>query len=149
VVSAWDVFVKSIHHRDTENTKSHGATEDDLCGAIIGAAIDVHRELGSGLLESIYESALVIELADRGLATERQVEVPIQYKGRALDGRLRLDLLVADRVIIEVKSTDRLNEIHRAQLLSYLRLASRRFGLLINFNVPRLREGIRRLVNGF
>ena len=141
--------MNGIHHRDTESTKGHGADDGALCGEIIGAAIDVHRELGPGLLESIYESALAIELANRGLATKRQIEVPIQYKGHALDGRLRLDLIVADRVVVEIKSADRLTEIHHAQLLNYLRLVHRRFGLLINFNVPRLRDGVRRLVNGF
>jgi GxxExxY protein len=139
----------SIHHRDTEDTKGHGVDENALCGEIIGASIEVHRELGPGLLESIYESALAIELENRGLPAKRQIELPIKYKGCSLDGRLRLDLLVADCVIVEIKSADRLTEIHRAQLLSYLRLAGRRFGLLINFNVPRLHEGIRRLVNGF
>jgi GxxExxY protein len=120
-----------------------------LSSEVIGAAIAVHKELGPGLLESVYEGALVIELNDRKIPFARQIEMPVRYKNRPLAGRLRVDLLVADRLIVEVKAVDRLNELHEAQLLTYLRLTSRRLGLLINFNVPRLREGVRRMLNGF
>jgi GxxExxY protein len=120
-----------------------------LSSEIIGAAIAVHKELGPGLLESVYESALAVELGDRRIPLARQVDIQVRYKGKPLPGHLRLDLLVAQRVVVEVKAVERVHELHEAQLLSYLRLASLRVGLLINFNVPRLREGVRRMSNGF
>jgi len=115
---------------------------------VIGAAIEVHRHLGPGLLESVYESALSRELWLNGLEVERQVSLPIDYKGARLPSGLRLDLLVNRRLIIEVKAVERLDPIHRAQLLTYLKLTRHRLGLLINFNVQVLRSGIRRIING-
>jgi len=119
---------------------------DPLTGNIIGAAIDVHRVLGPGLLESAYEACLVYELRLRQLKVEAQKPLPIFYKDVMLDCGYRLDLVVEDRVIIEIKSVNAIAPIHEAQLLSYLRLyrACAR-GLLINFNVKRLVEGIRRM----
>lgn len=114
--------------------------------AIIGSAIAVHRQLGPGLLESTYEACLAFELADRGLVVERQKELPVVYRGVRLDWGYRIDLLVDDRVIVELKSVDKLLPIHEAQLLSYLKLSDHRVGLLINFNVRLLTEGIKRLV---
>jgi GxxExxY protein len=122
--------------------------ENALSRVIIGAAIEVHKELGPGLLESIYESALCLELADAGIPCARQVDVPVVYKGRALDGHLRLDLLVSNAVIVEVKSVENLVHVHEAQLLSYLRIADKRLGLVMNFNSRVLRSSIRRVVNG-
>jgi GxxExxY protein len=122
--------------------------ENPTSHAIIGAAIEVHRTLGPGLLESEYESAMAIELSMRELKVNRQVELPLVYKQHRLDGVLRLDLLVDDSVIVGVKSVDQLQPIHEAQLLTYLRLADRRLGLLINFNATVLRNSIRRLANG-
>lgn len=116
--------------------------------AVIGAAIEVHRHLGPGLLETIYEGALYRELQLRGIEAEKQVLMPIQYKGLQFDTRLRLDLVVTNRLVVEVKAVDHLAPIHRAQLLTYLRLSRLRLGLLINFNVETLRSGIRRIVNG-
>lgn len=116
--------------------------------AIIGAAITVHRELGPGLLESAYEACLAYELADRGLAFERQKALPVEYRGVKIDCGYRLDLLVEGKVIVELKVVDRLEPIHKAQLLSYLKLSGCKVGLLINFNVIMLKNGIRRLVNG-
>ena len=122
--------------------------ENPTSHAIIGAAIEVHRHLGPGLLKSVYESALAYELSARELEVQRQVELPLNYKHHRLDGNLRLDLVVENSVIVEVKSVDQLHPIHEAQLLTYLRLANKRLGLLINFNTTVLRNSIRRLANG-
>ena len=119
-----------------------------LSHAVVGAAIEVHKHLGPGLLESVYEAALYRELGLRGLAADRQVRVPLEYKGLPLELSVRLDLLVERMLIVEVKSVDRLLPIHRAQVLTYLRLTARPVGLLINFNVDLLRNGVRRLLNG-
>jgi GxxExxY protein len=121
--------------------------ENELSNQILGAAIEVHKALGPGLLESVYESALRVELDVRGIESRRQIELPLLYKGRRLDGALRVDLLVADLVIVEVKSVEQFAEIHLAQLLTYLRLADKRLGLLINFNATTLRNSVRRVVN--
>ena len=123
---------------------------DALTQQIIGAAIAVHRELGPGLLESSYEAWLTFELVERRLRFERQKPLPLVYRGRTLDCGYRIDLLVEEEVVVEVKSVERLEPIHNAQVLSYLRLSSRKVGLLINFNVKWLADrGIRRVVNGF
>ena len=123
---------------------------DALTQQIIGAAIAVHRELGPGLLESSYEACLTFELVERRLRFERQKPLPLVYRGRTLDCGYRIDLLVEEEVVVEVKSVERLEPIHIAQVLSYLRLSSRKVGLLINFNVKWLADrGIRRVVNGF
>jgi len=124
---------------------NHGDTE--ITEAIIGAAIEVHRHLGPGLLESVYEAALAYELTSRGIACERQKSVPVAYKGLRFDEGFRLDLLVADEVIVELKCADALLPIYEAQLLSYLKLCDLKVGLLINFKVPVLKQGIKRLVN--
>jgi len=121
--------------------------DNELSGEIIGAAIEVHRALGPGLLESIYEQALVMELVDRGLTVSEQVEVRLAYKGRPLSGLLRLDILVNDLVVVEIKAVERVLSVHEAQLLSYLRLSNKKLGLLINFNVSVLTKAIRRIVN--
>jgi GxxExxY protein len=132
-------------NRGTEATEE---ADRELTHQIIGSAIEVHRVLGPGLLESIYESALAHEVALRGLQVDRQVPVPVAYKGVELPTGIRLDLRIADRVIVEVKSVERLHEVHRAQLLTYLKLTGLRIGLLFNFNVEFLRSGMRRIVNG-
>jgi len=107
----------------------------------------VHRELGPGLLESTYEACLAYELANRGLAVERQKELPVKYRGVKLDCGYRIDLLVEKKVIVELKAIERLEPIHIAQVLSYLKLSGCNVGLLINFNVKVLKDGIRRLIN--
>lgn len=114
--------------------------------AIVDAAFNVHSSLGPGLLESVYEQCLAIELRKRGLAFRTQMVVPLTYDGVTLDTGLRLDIVVEDRVIVELKSVDRLTSLHEAQILTYLRLAKLRLGLLINFNVPLIKSGIRRIV---
>jgi GxxExxY protein len=119
---------------------------DILTKSIIGAAIDVHRALGPGLLESAYEFCLSYELAARGLSIERQMTVPLTYKGVRLECGYRIDLMVENEVIVEVKAAEQLLPVHAAQLLSYLRLSGLRVGLLINFDVTALNRGIRRVV---
>ena len=120
---------------------------NDLTGIIIGAAIEVHKILGPGLLESAYEKSLCHELGLRKIQYENQKELPVEYKGVKLDCGYRLDILVANRVIVELKACETLQPIHEAQLLTYLKLTGIKVGLLINFNVPVLKEGIMRLVN--
>ena len=123
--------------------------ENQITEAIIGGAIDVHRELGPGLLESAYEECLCYELSQRGLSFLRQISLPLSYKGVKLDCGYRIDLLVEDSIIIEVKSVDALVPVHTAQLLTYLKILGKSVGLLINFNVPVLRRGLKRVVNNF
>jgi GxxExxY protein len=119
-----------------------------LTQRIIGAAIEVHRHLGPGLLESIYQECLARELAARRLAFVTQRSAPIIYKDVPLSGSYQLDLLVEDVVVVEIKSVAALRAIHKAQILTYMRIADCPVGLLINFNVPRLIDGVKRLVNG-
>jgi len=120
--------------------------ERDLTEKIIGALMEVHRHIGPGLLESAYERCTCHELTLGGLAFESQKPLPMAYKGMRLDCGYRLDLLVEGRVIVEIKSVDGLAPIHSAQLLTYMRLSGVRVGLLVNFNVPVLKDGIKRLV---
>ncbi len=115
---------------------------------VIGAAIEVHRILGPGLLESVYEAALAQELSLRNIRCLRQVQVPLIYKGHSLGSRLKLDLLVEEMLLVEVKSVESILPVHKAQLLSYLRLGDLWIGPLINFNEVLLRDGIRRILNG-
>lgn len=121
--------------------------EDKFSKEIIGAAIEVHRNLGPGLLESAYEECLCRELVIRGLTFERQKPLPLSYKGIKLDCGYRLDIVVEGLVILELKAVDRIEPIHEAQLLTYLKLAKLKLGILINFNVPVLKNGIKRIVN--
>ena len=118
-----------------------------LSNAVISAAIEVHEVLGPGLLESVYEAALCHELGLRGVLVQRQLEVPVFYKGVSLSQVMRLDLLVDDMMVIELKTVEAILPIHKAQLLSYLRLTGKQVGLLINFNTTQLKQGIHRVVN--
>ncbi|MEN1680603.1 MAG: GxxExxY protein [Planctomycetota bacterium] len=118
-----------------------------VSGAIVDSAMKVHTHLGPGLLESAYEACLAFELSQRGHRVTRQVEQPIVYEGVRLDVGYRLDLLVDDLVIVELKAVDQIAPIHKAQLLSYLKLSDKRLGLLINFNVELLKHGITRIAN--
>jgi GxxExxY protein len=138
-----------IHHEGTKCTKFTKASSLALSHAVIGGAIEVHKSLGPGLLEAIYELALCRELWLRGIKVERQVLVPVHYKGGILDCEIRVDLLIENSVIVEVKSVDRLAPVHKAQLLTYLKLRDVWLGLLINFNVEVLRDGVRRVLNGY
>jgi GxxExxY protein len=123
---------------------------DPLTQAIIGAGIDVSRGLGPGLLESAYEACLAHEFTMRGISFERQKPLPVAYKGTVIDCSYRMDFVVSDRVIVEVKAVEAITAVHSAQMLTYLRLYDRRVGLLFNFNVVNLtRDGLKRFVNGY
>lgn len=123
-------------------------TENELSRIIIGAAIEVHRQLGPGLLESAYEVCLEFELKQRGLAVVRQIALPVVYKDVKLDAGYRIDLIVEGKVLIEIKAVDALAPIHKAQVITYLRLKEIKLGLLINFNSVRLIDGVKRIVLG-
>lgn len=121
--------------------------ENEISSQIIGAAIEVHKHLGPGLLESSYEACLLYELKKQGLEVKSQVMLPILYKGVQPDAGYRLDILVESRLILEIKSVEKLEGIHTAQLLTYLRLTKLKLGLLINFNSVKLIDGVKRVVN--
>ena len=133
-----------------DEARAHCTKEvlDRITSSTIGAAIEVHRELGPGLLESAYEACLAHELTIRGHDVQRQLQLPIVYKGVRVDVGVRMDMLVDERVIVELKSAKGLTQVDEAQLLSYLRQSGCRVGLLINFNVPVLTNGIKRMVQG-
>jgi GxxExxY protein len=120
---------------------------NELSSKIIGAAIEVHKALGPGLLESAYEECLCHEQSLRGLSFESQKPLPILYKGKRLDCGYRLDIVVENAIILELKSCEKIEPIHKAQLLTYLKLSGLKLGLLLNFNVPVMRDGIVRIVN--
>ena len=124
-------------------------TENEITEKVIGSAIEVHRHLGPGLLESAYDECLCYEMSRQGLRFERQVHLPIDYKGLRLDCAYRMDLLVEDSVVVEIKAVDEIIPVHQAQLLTYLKASGKQVGLLINFNVVVLKDGIRRLVNEY
>lgn len=132
-----------MNHEDTETQRSK---LNELSHHVIGLCIEVHRELGPGLLESAYEEALAYELTQTGLKYERQRDMPLLYKGVKLDCGYRLDLVIEGELILELKAASELLPVHHAQLLTYLKLERRSLGLLINFNVPVLKHGIRRVV---
>jgi GxxExxY protein len=123
-------------------------TENEIATLVIGAAIEVHRELGPGLLESVYEQCLNYELKELGLKTEIQVAIPVTYKKVTLNANFRVDLIVEDKVILELKSVSDLHPIFTAQLMTYLHLTNLKLGLIINFNEVLVKKGIRRIVNG-
>jgi GxxExxY protein len=131
---------ESQRHRENENEK------DPRTASIIGAAIEVHRQLGPGLLESAYEQCLCHELHLRGLSFKCQVDLPVSYKGLKLDCGYKIDLIVSDEVVVELKSVERILPVHEAQLLTYLKLSGKNVGLLINFNSSLLTQGIVRRV---
>lgn len=122
-------------------------TENEIAHQILDSAYRVHSKLGPGLFESVYEAALAYELAQRGLNVSRQFPIPVIYESIQIEAGFRADLLVEGKVIVELKSIEAITPVHHKQLLTYLRLSNTRLGLLLNFNVPRLKEGITRLVN--
>ena len=142
-----------MNHRGTETQRRQEKKEenmderDPLTAEVIGAAIEVHRELGPGLLESVYEVCLCRELALKGIAYQRQAPLPIVYKGERLDADLRIDILLPGKLILELKAVEKILPVHEAQLMTYLRLTGIHVGLLLNFNVPVLKNGIKRLVH--
>ena len=123
-------------------------TENEIATVILDAAFKIHRTLGPGLLESVYQATLDFELQKRGLRVLQQVGLPVYYEEIKLELGFRVDLIVADKVIIEIKSVEALAPVHRKQLLTYLRLLNLRLGLLLNFNVELMKDGIQRVVNG-
>lgn len=125
-----------------------GESINELSGSVIGAAIEVHKELGPGLLESAYEECLCRELSIREVTFERQVSLPVAYKGVKLDCGYRIDIFVESKIILELKAVDRIMDIHKAQLMTYMKLSGCTLGLLINFNVPRLTDGLTRVAIG-
>lgn len=122
-------------------------TDNEITYEVRGAVYDVYKELGPGLLESVYEEALCFELEQRGLTVERQVQVPIKYKGNVLKTELRLDILVEDQVIVELKSVEEMKKVFSKQLLTYLRLMDKRVGLLVNFNTDDILTSMKRIIN--
>lgn len=123
--------------------------KNTLSYKVIGCAMEVHNVLGPGLLESVYEKALVQELREKGLSVQTQMEVQVNYKGVNIGEGLRLDLLINDELIVELKSVEEFKPVHYKQLLTYLKLMNKRVGLLINFNTDNLRDGIKRVVNDY
>jgi GxxExxY protein len=138
-------YVKKFDNGRLKKDLSEKDSGDPLTRNIIGCAIEVHRQLGPGLLESIYESALAAEFELHGIAYKRQVPLPVCYKGKMI-GEYKLDLLVDDLVVVEIKSVDRHDPLFEAQLLTYLKLTGKKVGLLINFNSTLLKDGIKRFV---
>lgn len=136
----------NIHHGGTETRSSLGLLSEALTESVIGAAIEVHNHLGPGLLESVYQECMCEELRLRDIPFNAQVALPIQYKGRPVAAEYRVDLIVANEVIVELKAVERILSVHIAQLMTYLKLMHKRVGLLINFNVAVLRHGIIRRV---
>ena len=132
-----------------EATEAEREELNRISHQIIGAAMNVHRELGPGLLESAYEACLAFELTDMGLKVERQKPLPVVYRGVNLECGYRLDFLVEGKVVVELKAVEQGDKIHEAQVMSYLKLSKCRLGLLINFNVKLLKDGVKRIVNGF
>ncbi len=122
-------------------------TENELSKIIIGCAIEVHKHLGPGLLESAYQECLLYELMDAGLKVQKEKPMPIVYKEVKLDHGYRIDLLVENKVVIEIKTVDTLNDVHLAQVLTYLKLGNYKLGLLLNFQVSMLKSGIKRIIN--
>ncbi len=121
---------------------------NNLTKAIIGAAIEVHRQMGTGLLESVYEECLLFELKERGINVECQVKLPLRYKGKELKKHFFIDIMVEDEILIELKVVEELLPVHEAQLVTYLKLANKKLGLLINFHEAVLSHGIKRKING-
>ena len=139
--------MRAIFFTQSLLSNEHKMTENEISYKIIGAAIALHKNLGPGLLESVYENALAHDLIEDGLIVKKQVPMPFIYKDLKMDVGYRLDLLVNDKVIIEIKSVEDLAPVHYAQVLTYLKLSGLKLGLLINFNTKVLKEGIHRIVN--
>ncbi len=134
-----------MNHRDTEAQRSE---LNELTRCMIGLCMEVHRTLGPGLLESAYEAALAYELSQAGIPFQKQIDLPLDYKGVKLDCGYRLDFIIANELIVELKAVQEILPVHKAQLLTYLKLNHKPLGLLVNFNVPLLKEGIERVVTG-
>jgi GxxExxY protein len=137
-----------MNRGDRRDTQRGAVNENEVGERVLGCAVEVHRVLGPGLLENAYEACLSFELSKAGLLHKRQLALPVVHKGTRIDLGYRIDLLVADLVVVEVKAVDQVTNVHAAQLLSYLKLGGYRLGYLLNFNVKMLRNGMRRMANG-
>jgi GxxExxY protein len=142
-------MIDTSRPNNAETAEIRSVAENVLTDQIIGCAIEVHRHLGPGLLEAVYEECLCYELSQIGLRFERQVHLPVSYKGIKLACGHKLDLVVEDSVVVEIKAIDELAPIHQAQLLTYLKTSNKKVGLLINFNVHYLKSGLKRVVNRY
>lgn len=135
-----------MNHQDTKTPREEISAElDAIARQVVDAAFTVHSTLGPGLLETVYEICLAHELRKRNLRVQRQVELPVHYDGIQIDGGFRLDLVVNELLVIELKAVEELLPVHQAQVLTYLKLSKKRLALLINFNVPRIKDGIKRI----
>lgn len=134
------------HHEPQRDTKMKELSTEELAKMVIGAAIEVHRELGPGLLESAYQACLIKELEEIGLTVKSEVSLPIVYKGLKLDHGYRIDILVEDKLVLELKAVEALTDVHIAQMLTYLKLGDHRLGLLLNFHVKLMKQGIKRVI---
>ena len=147
------VYNLFMEHEETKGRRFIGEEEYNkllsLSNTIIGAAIEVHKELGPGLLESVYEDCLKVELEMKGLNVKTQIDLPLIYKGMDTGKNYRIDMLVDDSFIVELKAVEEIRPLHEVQLVTYLKLADIKMGLLINFNVPKLKYGIKRKLNGY
>ncbi len=132
---------------DAEERTQRGMDGNEIGGIVVGAAIDVHRELGPGLLESVYEAVLVHELRERGLSVERQVSVPIVFRSHHFDEGFRADVIVEGKVILELKSVEKVKTVHKKQLLSYLKLSRMNLGYILNFGEELMKDGITRIIH--
>jgi GxxExxY protein len=135
-----------MNHQEHEGHQGSTKERDALARAVVDSGLKVHRTLGPGLFESVYEHCLVHELGKRGLTVQRQVFLPVTYDGETLDAAYRLDVLVENTLIIEIKAIDALSRVHEAQILTYLRLSGFHIGFLMNFNAPLFKDGVRRFV---
>jgi GxxExxY protein len=143
--AAWGSALDSEGRQERQEEQEAAARLERLATTVVDAGLHVHRALGPGLLEAVYEQCLSHELTLRGIAVSRQVAAPVPYKGIVLEGGYRMDLLVGDQIIIEVKSVEAHSRLHEAQLRTYLRLSSRKLGFLMNFNVVLFKDGLRRI----
>lgn len=134
-----------LHREDAKARRLDEAVEA-LGAKVVSAIFQVHQTLGPGLLESVYESCLVHELALHGLCCERQVQMPVRYKDIRVDAGLRLDLVVENRIVLELKAVEQMLAVHQAQLMTYLKLSGHSLGFLVNFNVPLIKDGIKRII---
>jgi len=135
-----------LDRQDRQGRQEPSAEADKLARTTVDAALKVHRLLGPGLLESTYEHCLAHELASRGLRARRQVALPIMYEGLPLDAGYRIDMLVEEAIVVEIKAVEALTRLHEAQILTYLKLSGRQLGLLMNFNVELFKDGVRRFI---
>jgi GxxExxY protein len=138
--------IRTQRHEGTKITKEE---REELAKKVIGAAIEVHKQLGPGLLESVYEHCMIDELLRRNIKVRSQISVPLFYKGKELNKEFKLDLLIEEELIIELKAVENLIPLYEVQLLTYLRLTNKTLGLVINFNEVLLKNGIRRVINGY